>query len=247
MGKRRKHGRPILHSVETVIQHHGVKSNSGDTTSQPQIPQVRQTVDPRTRQQPHLHRMRKAISIIVAVIGTSYSIYVALPSWSLSLPSSSYRPRNPYTAIFTITNAGYLPAANVSVQCVLNDIKYTEPRTENFGFITEVNGLGVVKRNESRTFSCPQALYHLEMQATPYAPTQDQVTAYYREHILPHLGPKGEWQGEDMPFEWADFEFHVIYSPAFLPLKFISKYRVVGRPGQYGTFVWEQVALDKKF
>jgi hypothetical protein len=49
----------------------------------------------------------------------------------------------------------------------------------------------------------------------------------------------------DMSFEWADFEFHVSYS--LLGISTTDKYRVIGRPGENGTFVWEQVALDKKF
>ena len=88
-------------------------------------------------------------------------------------------------------------------------------------------------RNESRTFTCPQVI--LNVKKYNYVLTPEELKQLYL------AGPPKE----DMSFDWADFEFHVSYS--LLGLTFTDKYRVVGRPDENGHFVWEQVALDRKF
>jgi hypothetical protein len=93
--------------------------------------------------------------------------------------------------------------------------------------------LGAIYKNESRTFSCPQVVLNVQTWSRVLAP--EEIKQMYLE------GPPKE----DMSFEWADFEFHVTYSLMFINLT--NKYRAIGRPGENGTFVWEQVALDKKF
>jgi hypothetical protein len=172
-----------------------------------------------------------------SLIGASLTFYVALPSFSLSLPSSSYRPRNPFTAIFVVSNSGYLRAVNVHVQCIENMIRYTDPANilsgaANGGPIVQI---GTVPRNSSRTFSCPQLVQSI--QTFNRALTAEEVKKLYEQ------GPPTG----DMAFAWADFELRVSYQVSMLPVRFTEAYRVTGKPSEDGTFVWEQVALDKKF
>jgi hypothetical protein len=173
-------------------------------------------------------------------------IYLLLPSWSLTLPSSSYRPRNPYTAVFALTNSGSFPASSVNVQCLLRSIHYLNPQnSHSSGLISEVSGLGRIDRNESRTFNCPQSVFHPEVFHGVLTP--DQVKNLYEDRKK-DFDSNGTYVGPDTPFDSADFEVHVVYSPLFMPFHWTSRFRVIARPSQDGSSViWEQVDLKKKF
>ena len=183
-----------------------------------------------------------ALTLAGSIAGAFLTAYVALPSWSLALPSASYRPRNPFTAVFTVTNSGYFPGKDVHVLCIQNMIRYTNlgifQNPYSAGLIGGPTDLGSIYKNESRTFSCPQVLRGLKVRQGVMTPAQ--AAEDYQES----LRATKESQ-EDMPFDWADFEFQVSYSLAFL--HFTDKFRVVGRPAIDGSFVWEQVPLDKVF
>jgi hypothetical protein len=171
--------------------------------------------------------------VVSSIAGVLWGLWVASPPWTLTLPSASYRPRNPFTAVFAITNADIFPGYDVRIECVQNLIKYVTPRVFSKS-TSEVPPLGMMSRTDSRTFSCPQVVLNVQT-------TWNRVLAPEEIKQMYLAGPPKE----DMSFEWADFEFHVTYSLMFINRT--NKYRVVGRPGENGMFIWEQVALDKKF
>ena len=174
--------------------------------------------------------------LLRAVAGAApilWAVWVYSPPWTLSLPSSSYRPRNPFQAVFTITNSDLFPGSDVKVTCTENMIRYVVPKMASTSTGREVPSLGTMHRNESRTFACPQFWLYIQTWNRVLSP--DEIKRMYL------AGPPQE----DMSFEWADFEIHVSYS--LLGINRIDKYRVVGSPGENGTFIWQQVALDKKF
>src|SRR5208282_1942025 len=116
------------------------------------------------------------VSLFASLLG----IYAALPSWSLSLPSTAYHPSNPFTAVFTITDAGLFPGAGVQVQCFQNMIKYLEPRNSfSARLVSEPTDLGTIYRNESRTFSCPQVVS--DIQFIPRVLTPDEIKKQYED------------------------------------------------------------------
>ncbi len=172
------------------------------------------------------------LRVLAPVVSILWGLWAASPPWTLTLPSASYRPRNPFTAVFAITNADIFPGYDVRIECVQNLIKYVTPRVFSKS-TSEVSPLGTMYRTDSRTFSCPQVV--LNVQTWNRVLTPEEIKQMYL------AGPPKE----DMSFEWADFEFHVSYSLMFINRT--NKYRVVGRPGENGTFIWEQVALDKTF
>jgi ABC-type phosphate transport system substrate-binding protein len=119
------------------------------------------------------------------------------------------------------------------------------PGMASSGFISDISGLGTIHRNESRTFVCPQSVFHSEVFKGVLTP--DQIKKNYEDQKKSWFTPDGQYIGPDMPFDSADFEFHVIYSPAFMPLIWTYSFRVIGRPNQDGSSViWEEVDLKKK-
>ncbi len=187
----------------------------------------------------HPGRLIALVSSLVTIVG----IYVYLPSWSLTLPTSAYRPHNPYTAVFGITNQGSIPAREVKVRCILKSIHYLNPAgTHSSGFTSEVADLGTLGRNESRTFTCPQSVFHVDV--TPGVMTPDEVKRQYEEQKQ-WFAPDGHYIGPDMPFDFADFELDVLYAP-LIPVTLTSRFQVVARPGETGTLVWERIDIHKK-
>jgi hypothetical protein len=226
--------RQIERMVRSVI------ADATDQKSQPQDPSPKPPTKPQTKPKtkflwPWETVAWAAITALSSIAGATLTAYVALPAWSLTLPSSSYRPRNPFTAVFTVTNAGYLPGEDVKVQCIQNRINYAgiTNNLHSSGLVSQPVILGSIRKNRSRNFSCPQVV--LGIQTWNRAITPEEVKQAYL------AGPPKE----DMSFDWADFEFHIMYSLAIFHWE--DKYRVVGRPAENGTFVWEEVALDKKF
>ena len=111
--------------AETEISPHEVDVSDQQPPQQPPLEEVR---EPKPR--PVLHRSWKVLEGALGTLGTLATLsalYFAFPSWTLSLPSSAYHPRNPFTAIFTLTNSGYLPADSVKVVCIQNLVEYVDP------------------------------------------------------------------------------------------------------------------------
>lgn len=180
---------------------------------------------------------------IVGILGFLGFLYLAWPSWSVSLPSTAYRPRNPFTAIFTVSNVGYV-SAKAEVVCKQNLIKYLEPANIFSNGVSKPLDLGDISRNEARTFSCPQIFAGIKV--IPGVLTEEQIKADY-EAGRKVIEETGHPPNEDMPFDWVDFEFQLKYSVPLVPFRFTDSYRVVGKPGQNGTFVWELVDPRKVF
>jgi hypothetical protein len=131
------------------------------------------------------------------------------------------------------------------VECYQNYIHYTDPiRGSSSNLQSNATDLGTIGRNESRTFSCPQVVTDITI--VPRVLTPEEIKQMYQAGVQ-SLNETGYPPGEDMPFDWADFEFHIKYSPWILPIRWTQKYRVVGKPAEGGNFVWQQVATDYQF
>ena len=80
-----------------------------------------------------------------------------------------------------------------------------------------------------------------------YTPTPEEIKRHSdEEHKRLDLNPDAYYQSR-FNFVYADLEIRVIYQPWFLPLTFSHKYRVIGRPGETGSILWEEVDADKDF
>jgi hypothetical protein len=95
------------------------------------------------------------------IVSIGWGIWLYTPPWTLTLPSASYRPRNPFTAIFTITNNDLFPGYDVRIKCTQNMIKYVMPRVFSKAS-SDVTPLGDMYRTDSRTFSCPQTFLSVQ-------------------------------------------------------------------------------------
>jgi hypothetical protein len=237
-----------MNSKERRTLRRMVKAALSDAANQPsqpmQNPQKNQTELKPPKPKSWFQRNWKTLSPI-PLIASLLAIYAAFPSWSLTLPSSAYRPRNPFTAVFTITNLGLLPGTDVQVQCFQNLIKYAEPKDIFSGpLLSDPTSLGTIYRNNSRTFSCPQVVSGIKFWHRVLTPEEVRKEYAAGKKIIEETGHP---PGEDMPFIWADFSFKIRYSSLLIPHRWTDTYRVVGKPGQDGAFVWEIVPPDKVF
>jgi hypothetical protein len=164
------------------------------------------------------------------------------PSWSLDLPSASFRPNNPFTGVFTITNVGYLPASQVSVQCAQKMIEYSDPPdTYSADLIGEPSTASWMNRNEKLSVICPQVVAGIKIFPRVITPDEakklhDQVVAANPFNDNPHV-------------IWADLIFTIKYAPiAMFPVwHWTDTRRVKGEPSENGTFVWMQVPIDRVY
>ncbi|MGP8259849.1 MAG: hypothetical protein ACLQM6_07855 [Acidobacteriaceae bacterium] len=220
--------------VETRLNDAGAKQ-------EPSV--IPMAVDTNKHRNQTITMLKRFSKVILPVISFLWCMWVALPTWTLTLPSTSYRPLNPFTAVFTLTNSGYLPATRVKLECFENRVNYADGSGSGPLESKQIE-LQDISRNESRTFQRPQVVSGISV--VPGVISPDEIKKEY-EDTKKYLNENGHFPDEDIPFVWADFQFDVTYSTHFYPFEWLRKYRVVSRLTQNGTFVWDQVALDKKF
>jgi hypothetical protein len=172
--------------------------------------------------------MKRALEAVVTIVSVLWGIYAALTSWQLALPSASFLPHDPFAAVFSLTNSGYLSATSVEVERYRSYVHYKDPINGYTNMPSAPIPLGDLGRNEFRTFLCPQSVSAVTVWNRALTP--GEVEKEYEESLAHPSSP-------DMPFDLADFEFRVKYSPSPLPLHWTTRYRVVGRPRQNGAFV----------
>jgi len=183
------------------------------------------------------------LSTIGGVVGLPLTVIAILPSWSMGLPSTSFRPGNPFKAVFTIGNSGYLTAYDVHVVCIQNQVKYadlggTESQDLNHGLVGQFDR---IEHGDNRTVSCFQTT--LGVQMFPEILSQKQISQMYKD-FQKSFNDEGEYSGRDMAFKYADLEFQVSSRPFYLPLTMTKRFHVIGKPGQDGAFVWQQVSPE---
>jgi hypothetical protein len=111
----------------------------------------------------------------------------------------------------------------------VNDAEYVGTGVNISGFQASEE-IGTLAHDDRRTFNCPISVHF------------DVNNGTLTIHNLSRLG--GRWTGPDNKFGWIDLEFDVTYK-FIRPLS--RKFRVVGRPGETGAYVWQQVPLDRRF
>ena len=177
----------------------------------------------------------KIVSSLGTVCLALLAFYQYSPSWTLDLPSSSFRPNNPFTAVFTITNTGLLPATHVSVKCVQQMIEYSEPSNTFSSGPAPWATARWVSRNDKLSALCEQIIAGIKIYPRILSLEEMEELRWERPPL-----------DENPHVIWADLVFTIRYAPIF----FIPQWqwtewrRVKGEPGEDGTFVWMQVPVD---
>lgn len=232
-----------MNAQERRYIHREIRVAIDDAAGQcPQLATQQPTLPDKPAQRPQLQstfqKLKVAwglITLLASVTGAVLTAYVALPSLSLSLPSASYRPTNPFTAIFVVTSSGYLPGINVQAECLQNRIEYVHPKDiSSSGLQTVATKLGSIFRNESRTYSCPQVAW---VKIIPRSLTPSEI----KNMNQLDSSQSEQMSDQDMSFKLADFDLRFTYHVPLLPINWTAKYHVVGKPAQDGSFIWEEV------
>jgi hypothetical protein len=217
------------------------KKGRADAKTPPQNIEARQPSGPKDKaQQSWWRRLPAWVKIVGAspLVGVMFAFYFQYaPSWSLDLPSASFRPENPFTAVFTITNVGYLPASHVSVQCMQKMVEYSNPPNgSSSSLVGEPSTSNWMSRNGKLSVICPQVVANFQVFLR--ALSEKEITELARQ------GPK---LNENPHVIWADLIFTVKYAPiAIFPLlTWTEKLRVKGELGEDGNFVWMHIPIEQ--
>jgi hypothetical protein len=184
----------------------------------------------------------KAARYIVGtlIFGALFPLYFQYkPSWGLDLPSASFRKNNPYTGVFTLTNLGYFPAANVSVQCLQKMIEYSDPPdTFSANLSSEPSTAHWISRNGKFSVTCPQMVAGVKVWNR--ALSDEEVKQFAQQ------GPP---LNENPHIIWIDLVFTIRYSPiTFLPfIHWTDTIRVKGEPSEGDDFVWMTVPVEQLY
>jgi hypothetical protein len=186
-----------------------------------------------------LPRWKKILGSLLSLVIVFYFQYA--PSWSLDLPSASFRPENPFTAVFTITNVGYLPASRVSIQCTQRMIEYSDPPdTFSANLVAPLSTSNWVPRNGKLSTLCTQVVAGL--QVWHRALSDKEVKELYEKSLR-----EGPPLNENPHIVWADLIFTIHYC-AVLPLwTWTEERRVKGELGEDGKFVLMHVSVDQLY
>jgi hypothetical protein len=189
-----------------------------------------------------LPKWKKILGSLGPLLPLIFAFYFQYaPSWSLDLPSASFRPENPFTAVFTITNVGYLPASRISVQCVQNMIEYYDPPdTFSAGLMGEPSVSNWQSRNGKVSVTCPQVVAGLKIWNRVLS--LDEIREMYERGLK-----EGPPLRENPHISWIDLVFRIKYAPiALFPIwTWTEELRVKGELGEDGKFVWMYIPVNQ--
>jgi hypothetical protein len=204
----------------------------------------------RTRKHRRKRILRKTATILGLVTTFAFGYYQVRPTWNLETPSTAMRPVNPFTTIFTISNSGVLPAANITAVCLEKMIEYDDS-VQLPGYKGAFSGPLIgpkatsswLESGAKMTVDCSQQIAYVG--AVGRALSSEEIRAKSEEG----LAKLQQGKMDDPPIKWMDVELDIEYAPIpILPwFRTTTRRRVVGQRSENNVFVWMPVPLDKEF